>query len=128
MLWEERGTEVFHWVCVSVIVFFWEEGKCFIGAGRCVFFEVFFQKRFILGGVPRKFCFWVCGEFFWCEEVLFGGGGFSLGGGVFCLEVIFWRTFSCFFLEVFCFYEEVFSFGRGCFVFLVEVLRTSTSQ
>ena len=62
------------------------------------------------------------------EEVFFGGGGFSLGGEVFCLEVIFWRTFSFFFLEVFCFYEEVFSFGRGCFVFLVEVFGTSTSQ
>ena len=39
---------------------------------------------------------------------------------MFCLEVIFWRTFSYFFLGVFCFYEEVFSFGRGVFCFLVE--------
>ena len=96
-----------------------------------------------MGGVPRKFCFWECGEFFWredvflrrgsfwCEEVFFGGGGFSLGGEVFCLEVIFWRTFSFFFLEVFCFYEEVFSFGRGVFCFFgggFWVFGTSTSQ
>ena len=69
MLWEGRGTEVFHWVCVSVIVFFGRKESVSLAQGGVCFFEVFFQKRFILGGVPRKFCFWVCGEFFWREDV-----------------------------------------------------------
>ena len=36
-------------VCVCVIFFFgegcfWEEGKCFIGAGRCVFLKCFLEE------------------------------------------------------------------------------------
>ena len=65
---EARDGSVSLGVCVCDRFFwercFWEEGKCFIGAGRCVFFEVFFRRGLFWEVFPGSFVFGCVVSFF----------------------------------------------------------------
>ena len=50
--------------------FFGEEGKCFIGAGRCVFLKCFFRRGLFWEVFPESFVFG-CVESFFGERMFF---------------------------------------------------------